>query len=201
MQVKSNSAIAKHLHKAIMEMFEPYRTPTQGVSYAGVGESQPNGYDDEDESEADENDAPDDSPYWGRRAAGCLFYSLQTGNVLFAKRSSRVMEPNTWAGFGGKVDGNETPVEALERELSEEAGFVDMADYIGVSVFEDPEFDFEYYNYLVIVHEEFEPHINDETSDYAWTRIDTPPSPLHPNFAEAMPYYISAIRKIQSEKA
>lgn len=150
----------------------------------------------DNDDELDDNE----SPYWGRQAAGCLFYAKSTGNVLFALRSSKVLEPNTWAGFGGKVDGNETPIEALERELSEEAGFAEMAEYIGISVFEDPEYDFEYYNYLVFVEDEFQPKINNETSSFKWTSIETPPTPLHPGFAEAMPFYLAAIRKIHNEK-
>jgi 8-oxo-dGTP pyrophosphatase MutT (NUDIX family) len=194
--------IAKHMHEAIMEMFEPNRSPIQNSSYMSTTEDQ-HGDDSEYESEFDvrDNDVPEGSPYWGRKAAGCLFYALSTGNVLFALRSDKVMEPNTWAGFGGKVDGAETPIEALERELDEEAGFVDMADYIGVSVFEDPEHDFEYYNYLVLVKEEFNPTLNQETSGFKWTRIETPPTPLHPGLTEAMPYYVAAVRKIQNEKA
>lgn len=195
--------IAKHLHESIMEMFEPYRSPIQSSSYIANRETED--YEDEDDTNADpgiargeKNDAPEDSPYCGRRAAGCLFYATSTGNVLFGLRSDIVMEPNTWGGFGGKLDGDETPLDGLERELSEETGFEEEANYIGVSTFKDPDNAFEYYNYLVVVNNEFEPQLNDETSDFVWTTIDNPPSPLHPGIAEAMPYYVTAVRKLQN---
>lgn len=147
----------------------------------------------------EKNDAPDGSPYWGRKAAGAIFYCTSTGNVLFGLRSGRVAEPHTWAGFGGKLDGDETPIEGLERELMEEIGYEDMDSYVGVCVFQDEDHDFEYYSYLVICNEEFQPNLNDETSEILWTSIDTPPEPLHPNFAKTIPYYKSAIRKVASK--
>lgn len=189
--------IAKHLHEAIMEMFEPFRSPGSNESYIANRENQE--YDDQDPGigRGEVNDADEDSPYWGRRAAGCLFFATSTGRVLFGLRSDKVLEPHTWGGFGGKLDGDETPIEGLERELSEEIGYHDMDRYIGVSVFSDPEHDFEYYNYLVICEEEFEPVLNAETDDYMWTQIENPPSPLHPGLKEAMSYYVAAIKKLK----
>jgi len=197
--------IAKHLHESIMEMFEPFRSPLQNTSYMASREPQPaDDYVDDDSdpgiARGEENDAPEDSPYWGRRAAGCLFYAKSTGNVMFGLRSGRVLEPHTWGGFGGKLDGDETPIEGLERELSEEVGYTGMDQYIGVSVFQDPDHDFEYYNYLVVCEDEFEPNLNAETDDYIWTPITNPPEPLHPGLEEAMPYYVSAVRKLRGNR-
>lgn len=188
--------IAKHLHESIMEMFEPFRSPGASESYIANRESLGDNPDPGLER-GEENDASEDSPYWGRRAAGCLFYCTETDRVLFGLRSDIVLEPHTWGGFGGKLDGDETPIEGLERELEEEIGYYGMDQYVGVSVFEDPEPDFEYYNYLVICGEEFEPNLNDETDDFVWTKIENPPSPLHPGLKEAMPYYLNAIKKLR----
>jgi len=33
--------------------------------------------------------------FWGKRAAGCLFYAKDTGRYLIAHRSNYVLEPNT----------------------------------------------------------------------------------------------------------
>lgn len=169
----------------------------EGIEPFSAGDIDSRGDSSGDPEEDQDNDAPEDSPYWGRRAAGCLFYAKNTGNVLFGLRSDRVMEPHTWAGFGGKLDGDETPIEGLERELSEEIGYDGMDQYVGVCVFKDPEHDFQYYNFLVICDDEFEPWLNDETDDYQWTDVNNPPQPIHPNLAQCMSYYKSAVAKLK----
>jgi len=193
----NESKIAAHLHKTIMEMFEPNRNPTSPDTYNMFRENAPN----IQTSKADEEPKSNEEPkYYGKQGSGCLFLAKSTGNVLFALRSAKVMEPHTWSGFGGKVDEGENPVDALQRELQEEAGFDQQADYVGVCIYEDSEHGFEYYNYLVIVNEEFNPTLNDETDAFKWTSLDYPPSPLHYGITEALPYYESAIRKALNEK-
>lgn len=132
--------------------------------------------------------------FFGKQGAGCLFLALNSGNVLIGKRSEKVLEPGTWGTWGGKIEADEDPVEALQREIQEEAGFNKNANYIGVYVFKEGEF--KYYNYLVTVHQEFQPTLNDETDDFEWTSIDNLPQPLHFGLEEALPYYKSAIRKV-----
>jgi 8-oxo-dGTP pyrophosphatase MutT (NUDIX family) len=155
---------------------------------------------DEEDANTPVDDVDEDSPYFGRQGAGCLFYARDTGNVLFAKRSNKVLEPGTWSGFGGKIDDGENPVEALKRELREEAGYskeIPWADIIGVSVYEDSEFDFKYYNFLVLVDSEFTPRINDESSAFKWTSLDNPPSPLHYGIEAAYDAYENVISRLQ----
>ena len=137
--------------------------------------------------------------FFGKIGAGCLFLGLSSGNVLIGKRSEEVMEPGTWGTWGGKVDDGENPVEALERELREECGFNKQADYIGVCVFREGEF--EYHNYLVIVNQEFQPTLNDETDDFEWTSIDNLPQPLHFGLEDALNYYKLAVRKVLNAQA
>ena len=149
--------------------------------------------------------SPEDDPdenaegFFGKKGAGCLFLALNSGNVLIGKRSAKVMEPGTWGTWGGKIDGNENPVEALERELREECGFTQQADYIGVCVFREGEF--EYFNYLVTVKQEFQPTLNDETDDFEWTNINNLPQPLHFGLEDALNYYKLAVRKVLDAQA
>jgi len=45
---------------------------------------------------------------------------LKDKRILLVKRSGYGAYPNTWACAGGRADGNETPEEAVVRELKEE---------------------------------------------------------------------------------
>ena len=156
---------------------------------------------DEVQNKPSANDSPDDNikGFFGKKGAGCLFLALNTQNICLGKRSEVVQEPGTWGTWGGKIDEGETPVKALERELREETGFHQAADYVGVCVF--GENGFEYYNYLVVIPQEFQPTLNDETDEFLWTSIESLPQPLHFGLEEALPYYKAQIKKVLDEKA
>ena len=68
------------------------------------------------------DDAEYSDKYWdsGLGAAGCIFISKDTGRILLAHRSGRVLEPHTWGTWGGKVDEGESPTQAVVREIEEE---------------------------------------------------------------------------------
>lgn len=118
--------------------------------------------------------------YWGDEAAGCIFISKETGRILLAHRSSRIeFEPNTWAGWGGKIDPGETPLQAVEREVEEESGFSGDYKINPIWTFEDPESEFKYYNYIVIVQHEFTPQLNWENDSSKWVEYGEWPEPLH----------------------
>jgi 8-oxo-dGTP pyrophosphatase MutT (NUDIX family)/GH24 family phage-related lysozyme (muramidase) len=118
--------------------------------------------------------------YWGDEAAGCIFIAKDTGRILLAHRSKTIeYEPNTWAGWGGKLDGDETPVQAVEREVEEETGFSGDYKINHIWTFKDPESDFVYYNYIVIIPHEFTPKLNWENDRSKWTEYGEWPHPLH----------------------
>jgi mutator protein MutT len=48
----------------------------------------------------------------------------KNGKYLIAKRAKHKMHPGKWEFPGGKIEANETPEEALERELFEEFGII-----------------------------------------------------------------------------
>ncbi len=103
-------------------------------------------------------------------AAGVIPYSKSTKTFLVGMRSGGVDNPHTWAGFGGGVDGGEDVEEAVMRELEEEIGFYGSMRLIKGYVYEEPMF--EYHNFIGVVSDEFEPHLNWETDDYQWVTYD-----------------------------
>lgn len=116
--------------------------------------------------------------FWGKQGAGCLFYALSTGRMLFPKRSDKVLEPHTWGTWGGAMDQGETPEQAVRREVGEEAG-VRVKSLIPVFTFKHPS-GFQYHDFLAIVPDEFEPKLDHETEDAKWVQPPDWPSPLHP---------------------
>jgi len=121
-------------------------------------------------------DAPRE--YWGDKAAGCIFIAKDTGRILLAHRSDRVdYEPNTWGTWGGKIDMDETPKQAVEREVEEETGFNGRYNISLLYVYRDG--DFKYNNCLVIVPFEFKPQLNWENDSSAWVEFGEWPTPLH----------------------
>lgn len=118
--------------------------------------------------------------YWGNEAAGCIFIAKDTGRILFAHRSPNIdFEPNTWAGWGGRIDNEETPAQAVEREVEEETGFSGNYKINHVWTYEDPEARFKYYNYVVVVPHEFTPKLNWENDTSKWVEYGDWPKPLH----------------------
>lgn len=120
--------------------------------------------------------------YWGKHGSGCIIQSKKTKRYLVALRSSKVYEPNTWSlSWGGKIDKGEYPLEAALREFNEELNIkVKIINHPKiVYVYEDKKVDFKYFNYLIVVDDEFEPNINDETSEYKWCKLNEIPDPKH----------------------
>ncbi len=115
--------------------------------------------------------------YWGKEAAGCLFIAKDTGRILIAHRSGQVDEPGTWSTFGGKLDIEETPKQAIERELEEETGFTGKYKISHLYTFQDKEF--KYHDYVVIVPFEFNPKLNWENENAEWFDFGDWPDPMH----------------------
>ncbi|AUS03002.1 NUDIX domain protein [Vibrio phage 2.275.O._10N.286.54.E11] len=115
-------------------------------------------------------------------AVGAIFLSIDTGRVMLNLRSETVTYANYWGFVGGKSEGNETPVECLKREITEELGTTvpKLQDIIPFDVFTTKNSKFRYYSFLVLVQGEFVPNLNDESSGYCWVKIGNWPQPLHP---------------------
>lgn len=114
------------------------------------------------------------------RGVGGIIVSEQTGCVLTVLRSAIESHPGTWTFAGGKVEKDESPAEALARELQEELQLTKIKKILPLHRYQSRSNDFVYDTFIVLVNKEFIPELNCENSGYAWTSIDSLPSPLHP---------------------
>lgn len=115
--------------------------------------------------------------YWGRKGAGCIFIAKRTGRILLALRSDNVEEPGTWGTWGGKIDFEETPKQAVEREVEEETGFNGNYKIAHLYTFKDGTF--KYHNFAVVVPFEFTPELNWESESSGWFEYGDWPDPMH----------------------
>lgn len=113
-------------------------------------------------------------------AVGIWFYSADTKRHLYLMRDDKKYRGH-WGLPGGKVEDDESLLEAIERECVEEMSF--MPEYVKLIPIEkftaDGEF-FSYHTFYCIVEKEFTPTLNHEHIGYAWVDADIIPTPLHP---------------------
>jgi 8-oxo-dGTP diphosphatase len=114
------------------------------------------------------------------RGVGAIIVSEQSGKVMTVLRSPEESYPNTWTFAGGRVEQDESPNIALLRELEEELQLTNIKKIIPLHRYQSRSKDFIYDTYVVLVTKEFVPELNWENAGYAWTSIDSLPSPLHP---------------------
>lgn len=114
------------------------------------------------------------------RGVGAIIVSENSGKVMTVLRSPKETHPNTWAFAGGKVNHDESFIDALQRELQEELNLTKIKKITPLHKYQSRSKDFVYETYIVLVDREFIPELNWENTGYAWTDIDNLPSPLHP---------------------
>jgi ADP-ribose pyrophosphatase YjhB (NUDIX family) len=113
-------------------------------------------------------------------AVGIWFYSKSTARHLYLMRND-VKYKGHWSLPGGKVEEGETLLSAIERECTEEMGFMPEAiKLIPIEKFTATGDFFSYHTFYCIVEEEFIPVLNHEHVAYAWIDSDIIPKPLHP---------------------
>jgi 8-oxo-dGTP pyrophosphatase MutT (NUDIX family) len=113
-------------------------------------------------------------------AVGVCFYSLSTQRYLYLLRNDS-RHPGTWGLPGGKVDGNETLIQAIERECLEEMGSVpEYTRLVPLEKFTSADNKFVYHTFFCGVAQEFTPVLNEEHIGWAWIASGHWPRPLHP---------------------
>jgi|SRR5210317_2166590 len=111
--------------------------------------------------------------------SGALFYALNTKRFLLLHRT-QTKQNNVWGLVGGKNTVEETPFNALKREINEEVGDVSaIIKHIPLETFVSSDEKFNFHTYLIIVKDEFIPTLNDEHDGYSWASFGKWPKPLH----------------------
>lgn len=113
-------------------------------------------------------------------AVGVWFFSVNTQRYLYLMRNDS-RHPNTWGLPGGKVEPNESLLDAIERECREEMGFMpEYVKLVPLEQFTSPDSLFVYHTFFCCVGTEFQPLLNSEHIGYAWIDSRTWPKPMHP---------------------
>jgi ADP-ribose pyrophosphatase YjhB (NUDIX family) len=111
--------------------------------------------------------------------SGALFYALETKRFLFLHRTQS-KQNNVWGLVGGKNTTEETPFNALTREIAEEVGEVpNVIKNIPLETFVSTDEKFNFHTYLIVIKKEFLPNLNEEHDGYAWASFGKWPKPLH----------------------
>jgi len=115
-----------------------------------------------------------------KTGVGALIISVKTSRVLLGLRSPYKTHAQQWALFGGMVETDEQPKDALLRELTEEMNFVpDFERIYPFDVYQSKDKHFKYYSFICVVVDEFIPELNKENCGYCWVSLGEWPKPMH----------------------
>lgn len=112
--------------------------------------------------------------------SGGLFLAKDTKRFLFLLRA-KGKTAGTWGLVGGKKEPvDTTPVDTLNREISEEIGKCPaIKKIVPLELFVSVDQKFYYNTYVLLVEREFVPVLNEEHVGYAWANYEHWPKPLH----------------------
>ena len=113
-------------------------------------------------------------------AVGVWFYSVATQRYLYLMRDDP-KHPDAWGLPGGKIESGETIIATIERECTEELGF--MPEYLRLAPLEKfttADAGFSYHTFFCSIVDEFTPQLNNEHVGWAWINSGTWPRPMHP---------------------
>jgi ADP-ribose pyrophosphatase YjhB (NUDIX family) len=115
-----------------------------------------------------------------KTGVGTIFVSTKTSRVLLNLRAPHKTHSMCWSLWGGMVENNEQPKDALLRELTEEMGFVpDIEKIYPFDVYQSKDGHFRYYSFVCVVVDEFVPELNPESCGYGWFDLGIWPKPMH----------------------
>lgn len=115
-----------------------------------------------------------------KTAVGAIFASTKTSRVLLNLRAPHKTHSQQWSLWGGMVEQNEQPKDALLRELTEEMGFVpEIEKLYPFDVYQSKDKHFKYYSFVAVVEDEFIPELNSESCGYCWINLGEWPKPMH----------------------
>lgn len=107
---------------------------------------------------------------WGRRAAGLLIQRDDTGQILLALRSARVLDPGLWGIPGGRVEPGQSDLDAALVETEEELGKFPSLKITGQH--EARSGDFTYITFFAVMRgsdaARWIPRLNWENDDWGW---------------------------------
>lgn len=118
--------------------------------------------------------------YTTKIGVGTIFVSTKTSRVLLNLRAPHKTHSMCWSLWGGMVEANEQPKDALLRELTEEMSFVpDIEKIYPFDIYQSKDTFFKYYSFVSIVEDEFVPILNIESCGYCWIDLGEWPKPMH----------------------
>jgi 8-oxo-dGTP pyrophosphatase MutT (NUDIX family) len=119
-------------------------------------------------------------------ACGALLLANKTKRTLFLLRDNDT-HSNTWGLVGGRVEEDESVIEALHREIKEEIGYsLHLNKTIPLELFKSDDGNFEYHTFVCLIDDEFIPNLSDEHKGYCWCAVDSFPKPLHPGLYSSL---------------
>lgn len=135
-------------------------------------------------------------------AAGTVFLSKKTKRIMLNWRNEKNGKEPTFGFWGGKVENNETIMEGMFREISEECGLIPQYEnWYLLNIYKSPDKKFEYYSYVITVEDEFIPKLNHESNGYLWCNIGYYPKNLHFGAAKVLrnSFISKNLKKIANE--
>ena len=117
-------------------------------------------------------------------SAGVMIKCTKTDKIFLALRSKGGRNGETWNLIAGGIeDSDESVLEGLKREITEELQIdPELIDYTFIRKEEEKNQDFHYYE--VFTKSEFIPTLDHENLDWGWYDKDKLPSPLYPNISK-----------------